>query len=255
MASHPRPHFFLSRPDHTITPLIAVDELPDHIRIDGVPATLSQADTQAMMSLGVKERSTRHYDVQIIKSTSVSSSSHEGPIKHTGASGSGPSLNGSVEISLLRTSGKEKEHIEENTADSSSIEVIQRPDLAGEEGETVTVTKAAHGEDEELRSAGVEEWRQKVKVSETQVYLSLNHNVPIQSDMGRPASTLFSLPTTNAATASERSQATRIIVRHVEKPGLFPERKYTAPTGSAPVNATFSSKAVSTSTRCLMTTR
>lgn len=73
MGNYPRPHFFISRPDHTITPLIAVDELPSYVQIEGVKAVMTQADTHAMMSLGVKERTIGHYEVHIVKSTSSTS--------------------------------------------------------------------------------------------------------------------------------------------------------------------------------------
>lgn len=46
------PQFFCSRPNGSLTPLIAVDELPSHITIRGVPRVLSPADTQGMTSLG-----------------------------------------------------------------------------------------------------------------------------------------------------------------------------------------------------------
>lgn len=52
MASHPKPQFFVSRPDGTIVPLIALDELPENITIRGVPRNLSPADTAGMLSLG-----------------------------------------------------------------------------------------------------------------------------------------------------------------------------------------------------------
>lgn len=52
MASHPRPRFFLSRPDGTIVPLIPLDELPEDIIIPGVPRTMSLAETAGMVSLG-----------------------------------------------------------------------------------------------------------------------------------------------------------------------------------------------------------
>lgn len=53
MDSQTRPGFFCSRPNGTLTPLIAVDELPTHISIRGVPRTLTAKDTQGMTSCGV----------------------------------------------------------------------------------------------------------------------------------------------------------------------------------------------------------
>lgn len=62
----PRPQYFLSRLDGTLTPLIAVDELPSSIRIAGVSAVISQAATVNMMSLGVKDRSQTKYIVEVL---------------------------------------------------------------------------------------------------------------------------------------------------------------------------------------------
>ncbi|KAL1966754.1 hypothetical protein VTN77DRAFT_3951 [Rasamsonia byssochlamydoides] len=47
-----RPQFFCSRPNGTLTPLIALDELPSHISIRGIPRALSPGDTLGMTSLG-----------------------------------------------------------------------------------------------------------------------------------------------------------------------------------------------------------
>ncbi|KAL3464082.1 hypothetical protein BJX64DRAFT_276043 [Aspergillus heterothallicus] len=52
MSSLPRPQFFCTRPNGTLTPLIAVDELPVHITIRGAPRVLSPNETQGMTSLG-----------------------------------------------------------------------------------------------------------------------------------------------------------------------------------------------------------
>ncbi|EEP75726.1 predicted protein [Uncinocarpus reesii 1704] len=47
-----RPQFFISRQDGSLTPLVAVDELPPLMSIRGVPRLLSQNETQGMTSLG-----------------------------------------------------------------------------------------------------------------------------------------------------------------------------------------------------------
>lgn len=52
MSTPLRPQFFCSRPNGTLTPLIALDELPSHISIRGIPRTLSPGDTIGMTSLG-----------------------------------------------------------------------------------------------------------------------------------------------------------------------------------------------------------
>lgn len=59
----PRPRYFVARSDGTLSPLIAADELPDSVRIVGVPATISPAATMNMMSLGVVERSQNKYTI------------------------------------------------------------------------------------------------------------------------------------------------------------------------------------------------
>lgn len=66
MSSSPRPQYFVAREDGTLTPLIAVDELPETVQIVGVPATLSPAGTMNMTSLGLKERSTQRYTVSYL---------------------------------------------------------------------------------------------------------------------------------------------------------------------------------------------
>lgn len=169
MGSHPRPQYFISRPDHTITPLIAVDELPDYIRIDGVSPVMSQADTHAMTSMGVKERSTGRYDVHLVKLSSSSSSSSEEPAKQASWSGIEPSSSGSDSDAKPPIPVKQTEHIDEATADSGSVEVIQRPDLINVEEKTAVVTKEAHEQVEDPKSSHVEKWRQNVDIDETQV--------------------------------------------------------------------------------------
>lgn len=170
MGSHPRPQYFISRPDHTITPLIAVDELPNYIRIDGVSPAMSQADTHAMTSMGVKERSLGRYDVHLVKTSGSScSSSSEEPAKQASWSGIDASSTASGSDAKAPVAGKQTEHIDEATADSGSVEVIQRPDLTNVEEKTAIVTKEANEEVEAPKSSHVEEWRQKVDVDETQV--------------------------------------------------------------------------------------
>ncbi|RHZ68756.1 hypothetical protein CDV55_101847 [Aspergillus turcosus] len=52
MSSPLRPQFFCARPNGTLVPLIAVDELPIHVNIRSAPRVLSPGDTQGMTSLG-----------------------------------------------------------------------------------------------------------------------------------------------------------------------------------------------------------
>lgn len=53
MATPGRPQFFCTRPDGTLTPLIAVDELPINVIICGVSRTLNAGETQGMTSCGL----------------------------------------------------------------------------------------------------------------------------------------------------------------------------------------------------------
>lgn len=59
-----RPQYFLSRPDGTLTALIAVDELPQNFVIDGVPRVLGHGDTTGMTSLGTVASRGQVYSVQ-----------------------------------------------------------------------------------------------------------------------------------------------------------------------------------------------
>ncbi|MCJ1385666.1 hypothetical protein MMC17_008789 [Xylographa soralifera] len=63
LMSMPRPRHFIHRADGTMTPLVALDELPDFIQLKNVPARLSVAETQGMTSLGLESRSIGSYQV------------------------------------------------------------------------------------------------------------------------------------------------------------------------------------------------
>ncbi|KAL8931419.1 MAG: hypothetical protein Q9211_006975 [Gyalolechia sp. 1 TL-2023] len=162
MGPYPRPHFFISRPDHSITPLIAVDELPDYVRINGVPPIMTQADTQAMMSLGVKERSLGQYDVQVVKYSG--SSSCEGPVKSCNTSASGIPSNDLNQAQPLPSTEKQNKQTEDNTGDSSSVEIVQRPDLEAGKQMAAAANEAEHDGIENKKSADIEEWRHEVEV-------------------------------------------------------------------------------------------
>lgn len=77
----PRPQYFISRLDGTLTPLVAVDELPSSIRIAGVSAVISQAATVNMMSLGVKDRSKTKYIVEVLDESVCSASKRSNSIE------------------------------------------------------------------------------------------------------------------------------------------------------------------------------
>lgn len=59
------PAYFVERPDGTYTALIEVDQLPDLIRIRGLPPKLSAVDTAGMTSVGVKKGSQKKYSIDI----------------------------------------------------------------------------------------------------------------------------------------------------------------------------------------------
>lgn len=63
MSAPIRPQFFCSRPNGTLTPLVAVDELPTHMSIRGTPRVLSPSETQGMTSLGTVNGRAQNYIV------------------------------------------------------------------------------------------------------------------------------------------------------------------------------------------------
>ena len=79
MSGTPRPGYFVARADGTLTPMIAVDELPSSINILGVPATITPAGTQNMVSLGLKERSSQPYVVQFAEDIQITSDTEKNP--------------------------------------------------------------------------------------------------------------------------------------------------------------------------------
>ena len=60
-----RPCYYLERPDGTLTALVEVDQLPELVRIRGLPPKLSVTDTAGMTSVGIKEGGHRKYTVEI----------------------------------------------------------------------------------------------------------------------------------------------------------------------------------------------
>ncbi|GES60993.1 hypothetical protein ATEIFO6365_0006045400 [Aspergillus terreus] len=76
-----RPQFFCTRPNGTLTPLIAVDDLPSHISIRGVPRILSPNDTHGMTSLGTVSPRAQSYVVEgmppaLTRPSSANAASH-----------------------------------------------------------------------------------------------------------------------------------------------------------------------------------
>lgn len=68
-----RPCYYLERPDGTLTALVEVDQLPEHVRIRGLSRKLSIADTTGMTSVGIREGGQRKYTVEI---ADISANSH-----------------------------------------------------------------------------------------------------------------------------------------------------------------------------------
>lgn len=69
--SLPAPKHFIHRADGTITPLVAVDELPAFLHIFGVSRLLTKAHTQGMISLGTMPRGSKPYTVQMVDPSTV----------------------------------------------------------------------------------------------------------------------------------------------------------------------------------------
>ena len=65
----PKPRYFAVRDDGSLTPLIAVDELPSYVQIHGVSRTLTAADTNGLISLGPVPKSNSRYILQILETT------------------------------------------------------------------------------------------------------------------------------------------------------------------------------------------
>ncbi|OQE08987.1 hypothetical protein PENVUL_c008G08450 [Penicillium vulpinum] len=63
MATPSRPQFFCTRPDGTLTPLVALDELPTSISIRGVSRNLSAGETQGMTSCGLAAQRSEPWSV------------------------------------------------------------------------------------------------------------------------------------------------------------------------------------------------
>lgn len=96
-----RPCYYLERPDGTLTALVEVDQLPEHVRIRGLPHNLSSADTTGMTSVGIREGGQKKYTVEIAES---SANFHLGePTKPPATKHNGPE-NTSVTIATIPSS-------------------------------------------------------------------------------------------------------------------------------------------------------
>lgn len=115
MSNSPRPRYFISREDGTITPLIAVDELPPSLHIVGVPAKISPAKTCNMISLGVEKHSQACY-ATLMNDAPCSSTSGIRPL---GTAATEADTNVSSEKSLKnRSSEKHSESLHNDVFDN-----------------------------------------------------------------------------------------------------------------------------------------
>ena len=104
MSTSPHPRCFITRSDGIMTPLIAVDELPNYVRIVGVSATMTPAETQGMLSLGVISRSEGRYIVQAVNPT-PGLQPQQTSAPHRGASGQGRNGFSAPDVSAVGFTG------------------------------------------------------------------------------------------------------------------------------------------------------
>ena len=64
MAAPGRPQFFCTRPDGSLTPLVAVDELPANVTIHGAPRIITAGETQGMTSCGLATQRAEPWSVE-----------------------------------------------------------------------------------------------------------------------------------------------------------------------------------------------
>ncbi|KAL8713920.1 MAG: hypothetical protein Q9220_002066 [cf. Caloplaca sp. 1 TL-2023] len=166
MKKYPEPRFFITRPgSSTITPLIAVDELPDNVHITGVPALMSHADTHGMTSLGVEERSLECYDVHFIGT--ASSSDYENP---SASSETSPS-DGLSKRSLTAVHAQLAGRQDVDTCTNREIEP-QEVKIAG--GGAREEPEVDHDKSQDNGSVDVEKWRRETAAQDMTQVKSLN---------------------------------------------------------------------------------
>lgn len=77
MGTQSRPGFFCSRPNGTLTPLIAVDDLPPYVSVRGVARTITPNETQGMTSCGVAPSRTEPWIIDSPVSAARTSGQHD----------------------------------------------------------------------------------------------------------------------------------------------------------------------------------
>ena len=134
-ANIPRPQHFITRGDGSITPLIAVDELPDSVRIVGVPAAISQAMTFNMVNLGVQARSQTKYIVEMPEdSGSGNTGNVSQPSTTTGSS---------FQLQEKQSESQRPIRVEENTA--AGVTEVEQWRLGVKTVEETQVPRSFHG--------------------------------------------------------------------------------------------------------------
>ncbi|KAL8951655.1 MAG: hypothetical protein Q9222_002383 [Ikaeria aurantiellina] len=162
MKKYASPRFFITRPgSNAITPLIAVDELPDYVHVTGVSALMSHADTHGMTSLGVEERSLECYDVRLVGM--ASSTDYE---KHLTSSETSAS-DGPAKSSLT---GDDAKLAGRRDVESCSNREIESQEVKGAGGGVRIEPEVDHEKSQNEGSMDVEKRRQEIAThDETQV--------------------------------------------------------------------------------------
>lgn len=200
MSGSPRPRYFLVRSDGILTPLVAVDELPASIRILGVPAVLSCANTQGMISLGVAARSEHRY---ILESSTFSSSNGTGtPSSCQPAMTSRPDT--AEEHAKASNGGvlmDETSHIQHGcgTPTSSSNAAVLVPGHGGQQ---------------------VEAWRQGVPNGVDEIQVRPDPSLPGPCQLTPPQATVDAI--VNAASCNGTATADATTTASVTKPHALP---------------------------------
>ena len=141
--------------------MIAVDELPSSFRIVGVPATITPAGTQNMISLGLKERSNQRYVVESTGQTLAAVTVKEGIFKQQQEATKVPKKEPvkTGDGGVKESDRKDIEHVaaEPLKAEEDVSKGSEKPGVNQDQGQEVDENKK-----ERPTSHLVESWRKKV---------------------------------------------------------------------------------------------